>query len=119
MSQPPVRHSRPAFELGDATEFDDITNLLAADGPDTTFRDAVVATLRICVPGGRPIDYPLASGVVVLGRSSGVDIAVKHKSVSRRHLQLRIEGEQIVATDLGSTHGTFVDGQRISAPTRL
>src|SRR5512140_1094718 len=117
MSQPSFPgFSRPDIEL---SEFDDATNLLAVDDPEPTFREAIVATLRVCVAGGRSTDVPLIRGVVVLGRSPDVDIQLKHKSVSRRHLELRIEGGQIIATDLGSTAGTFVDGNRISAPTRL
>ena len=117
MSQPSFPgFSRPDLEL---SEFDDATNLLAVDDPDTTFREAIVAVLRVCVPGGRSSDFPLGAGAVVLGRSPDVDIQLKHKSVSRRHVELRIEGVQITATDLGSTAGTFVDGKRISAPTRL
>ena len=101
------------------SELDDATNLLAVDDPGATVREAIVAILRVCVAGGRSSDFPLSRGVVVLGRSPDVDIQLKHKSVSRRHLELRIEGAQITATDLESTAGTFVDGNRISAPTLL
>ncbi|MEO8551022.1 MAG: cysteine peptidase family C39 domain-containing protein, partial [Kofleriaceae bacterium] len=109
--------SRPDLEL--SSELDDATNLLAVDDPGATLQEAIVGMLRVCVAGGRSSDYPLSRGVLVLGRSPDVDIQLKHKSVSRRHLELRIEGEQIIATDLGSTAGTFVDGNRISAPTQL
>src|SRR4051812_9225754 len=109
--------SRPDIEL--SNELDDATNLLAVDDPGATIQEAIVAMLRVCVAGGPSSEFPLSRGVIVLGRSPDVDIQLKHKSVSRRHLELRIESEQITATDLGSTAGTFVDGNRISAPTQL
>ena len=39
--------------------------------------------------------------------------------VSRRHLELRITPQGVIATDLGSTNGSYVEGHRISAATLL
>ena len=35
--------------------------------------------------------------------------------ISRRHARLDYDGSQVVLTDLGSTNGTMVNGQRVSA----
>ena len=35
--------------------------------------------------------------------------------ISRRHARLDFDGAQVVLTDLGSTNGTMVNGQRVSA----
>lgn len=56
--------------------------------------------------------YPLA-GSVVFGRSIDADIAVPDKTMSRRHFAVHSEQEGCVVEDLGSTNGTFVDGERI------
>ena len=39
--------------------------------------------------------------------------------VTRRHLELRITPTGVIATDLGSTNGSFVEGHRIDAATLL
>ena len=37
--------------------------------------------------------------------------------ISRRHARIDFDGTQVVLTDLGSTNGSMVNGQRISAVT--
>ncbi len=53
------------------------------------------------------------AGRFVVGRSPDVDVPVDHPSVSRRHCELFVEGDQVQVKDLGSTHGTHVDGERV------
>lgn len=49
---------------------------------------------------------------VVLGRErSSVDVVFEHPSVSREHAALEIMGERVFLHDLGSTHGTFLNGK--------
>ena len=61
---------------------------------------------------------PLFDGEVVLGRDPTVDIVVDDPGVSRRHAALRVvrDGGDVVATvhDLGSTNGTYVNGERVA-----
>jgi serine phosphatase RsbU (regulator of sigma subunit) len=59
-----------------------------------------------------------AEGLTV-GRHPACDVVFPVAEVSRQHCRLRIEGDAILVHDLGSTNGTFVAGQRISAPMRL
>ncbi len=63
--------------------------------------------------------YSINAGSVVLGRSSGADIFVDDTGVSRRHLEIRAEDGRIYAVDLGSTNGSYVNGQRIMGRTEL
>ncbi|MDO5661941.1 MAG: DUF3662 and FHA domain-containing protein [Brachybacterium sp.] len=64
--------------------------------------------------------YMLTGPVTVVGRGGDSDIILDDTGVSRHHLELRREdGGTLVATDLGSTNGTFVDGERIRTPVRL
>lgn len=61
--------------------------------------------------------YLLTGPVTVIGRGSEADIVVDDSGVSRRHLEIRVTPAGVVATDLGSTNGTFVEGHRIDAAT--
>jgi len=54
-------------------------------------------------------------GMVVLGRDAGrVDVHLDHPAVSRRHVELTAGPAGVVARDLGSTNGVFVNGDRIA-----
>jgi pSer/pThr/pTyr-binding forkhead associated (FHA) protein len=53
-----------------------------------------------------------------IGRE-GCDITVSDPDVSRRHAKVSIDDEQLSIEDLGSTNGTFVNGERIDQPRRL
>lgn len=61
--------------------------------------------------------YLLTGPVTIIGRGSACDIVVDDSGVSRQHLELRVTPEGVIATDLGSTNGTFVEGNRITAAT--
>ena len=39
--------------------------------------------------------------------------------VSRRHVEISYDGSRLVATDLGSSNGTFLDGDRITSTVAL
>ncbi|WP_103063245.1 FhaA domain-containing protein [Actinomyces qiguomingii] len=63
--------------------------------------------------------YLLTGPVTVVGRGSEADIIVDDSGVSRRHLEIRLTQGHAIATDLGSTNGTFVEGHRVDAATLL
>lgn len=61
--------------------------------------------------------YLLTSTVTTLGRGAEADIVLDDTGVSRLHLELRRTPHGVVVTDLGSTNGSFVEGNRITAAT--
>jgi DNA-binding winged helix-turn-helix (wHTH) protein len=65
--------------------------------------------------------FALADGDTIIGRDPRCQVWLDHSGVSRRHAQIRIghESDRPMLTDLGSTNGTFVRGERVEAPTPL
>jgi len=59
-------------------------------------------------------EFPLPpNGEVVIGRSSELDMVLVEDMVSRRHAKISVSGEQIYLQDLGSTNGSFVNGEKV------
>ena len=60
------------------------------------------------------VRWPVRRDRVVIGRGEGCDIVVPDPSISRRHLEVRITGDdRVIIRDLGSTNGTWLEEQRI------
>ena len=64
-------------------------------------------------------EFELSAPEIVVGRESGVDILLSTPAVSRRHARLIRQGASYAIEDLGSSNGTFVNGQRIEIITVL
>jgi pSer/pThr/pTyr-binding forkhead associated (FHA) protein len=71
------------------------------------------ALLLLETPDGvHPI--PLETTLLTLGRGLNNDIVLEDTRVSRHHAQLRYRTRHFWITDLGSTNGTFVNGEAVS-----
>jgi len=69
-------------------------------------RDQLVVVLGGQIVQTLTIDKPSLR----IGRLPDNDVILNHPEVSRRHAELRRDPQGYVLTDLGSTHGTSVDG---------
>jgi DNA-binding NtrC family response regulator len=49
---------------------------------------------------------------VSFGSSPSCDLVLTDKTVSRKHLQAELHGDEVVMVDCGSTNGTFIQGSR-------
>ncbi len=59
-------------------------------------------------------EFPLPDeGEIVIGRSSELDMVLVEDMVSRRHAKIFVEGGDIFLEDLGSTNGSFVNGEKV------
>ena len=77
-------------------------------------------TLTVQTGGGRGTIYDLPIEDVVIGRDSSSYVSVSDGKVSSKHLKLIYEGNGVwSALDLGSTNGTYVNGQHVSGQVRL
>jgi len=64
--------------------------------------------------------HPLPAGVFRIGRAAGNDLTIATNAhLSRIHAQIAWDGRGYRLSDLGSKNGTFLNGERITAPVRL
>lgn len=50
----------------------------------------------------------------IIGRDPNVDIVLQGGHISRKHAELSLRGDQLWLTDLNSSNGTYVNGERIT-----
>ena len=59
-------------------------------------------------------EFPLKGDKqLIIGRSSELDIVLVEDMVSRKHAKITLSGGKITIEDLGSTNGTFVNGEKV------
>ncbi|MCP4443834.1 MAG: DUF4388 domain-containing protein [Myxococcales bacterium] len=60
-------------------------------------------------------EFPLRKDrEIIIGRSSDLDMVLVEDMVSRRHAKIATTDTEITISDMGSTNGTFVNGEKIS-----
>jgi Protein of unknown function (DUF3662)/FHA domain len=74
-------------------------------------RPGVKHVLVVDGPGTR---HELSKGRNVIGRGTEADIRLPDTGVSRKHVDVVLDGGAAIAEDLGSTNGTLVNGRRIT-----
>ena len=62
---------------------------------------------------GERRSFSLPRDVTVFGRREDCDLRIPLGEVSRKHCRLIADGEGLKIEDLGSSNGTFVNGQRV------
>ncbi|KAB8145084.1 DUF2662 domain-containing protein [Chloroflexia bacterium SDU3-3] len=63
--------------------------------------------------GGGKQSIPLESTMLTIGRGLNNDIILEDTRVSRHHAQLRYRSRRFWVADIGSTNGTFVNGEAV------
>ncbi len=63
--------------------------------------------------------FTLEGDQLNIGRDSTNEITINDAEISRHHARLTFQGGKYVLEDLGSTNGTFVNGQRLAGPRVL
>ena len=60
--------------------------------------------------------FELSKNEIYIGRDINNDIVINDSEVSRKHARLILQAGGFVLEDMGSTNGTFVNGQRLMGP---
>ncbi|MEW6755686.1 MAG: FHA domain-containing protein [Candidatus Latescibacterota bacterium] len=73
----------------------------------------------IILDEAHPREYLLAGVERCIGRDPGNDVVVDDLEMSGRHARITFRDEAFWLEDLGSTNGTYANGRRLGAVTRL
>jgi CheY-like chemotaxis protein len=73
-----------------------------------------MARLIVITQGVPASAHELGEGWATVGRADGNTFQIIEPSISGRHCEVRLRGEELVVRDLLSTNGTFANGQKIT-----
>ena len=65
------------------------------------------------------MELPLGTEPLTIGRSSESSVVIRDEYTSTHHARLLLWDEEWVLQDLDSTNGTFLDGARVTVPTKV
>ena len=96
----PKKNVEPKTELLKVDEVPDVISLrrcqlIVIDGPDK----------------GKKI--LLNKSVIKIGKSDASNFMLTDKTISRKHLEIRYKDDSFLLKDVGSTNGTFLNGNRV------
>lgn len=82
--------------------------------------DAVMQVVLVMFrAGGDRRSFSVTRDITVIGRREDCDLRIPVSEVSRKHCRIIREGATIRAEDLGSSNGTFHNGQRIAGSATI
>lgn len=86
--------------------------------PQSSPEDASGAVAWAHCPPMQPVPITPQAPLIRIGRVGG-QIVLPHKEVSRRHAAIRLEGDQLLLNDLGSSNGTYLNHLLLRAPATV
>lgn len=99
-------------EMTNAQSGESTQVMQVAGAQATPARKGYAMLLLQASDGPQPI--PVESTTMTIGRGLSNDIILEDTRVSRHHAQLRYKSRRFWITDLGSTNGTTVNGERVN-----
>lgn len=79
--------------------------------------DPIGILIELSAPGATTLRVVVSQPLVV-GRE-GTGLRIPDAKVSRRHIEVRPDGDGVMVTDLGSTNGTYLNGTRMTGQGRV
>ena len=120
-----VARPEVVFETDEAMKRGDLivgAELSEAPGPQTAERPAAMSApaagpaARLILQGSNE-EWSLQGERAVIGRMSGSEIEIQDPGASRRHAEIRRDGNEYLVVDLGSTNGTLLNNSPVSEST--
>jgi len=72
------------------------------------------ATFTRDLPEALALPYEIGVGEITIGRSAACNVVAESSAVSKLHARIRRTAEELILEDLGSSNGTFVNGERVT-----
>jgi pilus assembly protein CpaF len=73
--------------------------------------------IQVMEKNGAPRELVFDKKIVTIGRSARNDVILPRNNVSKNHVTIELSKDRCIVTDMGSTNGTFINGQRVQKPT--
>jgi hypothetical protein len=90
----------------------------AASGPQMA--TAQTASRLVITSGPKAgTEFPLATEPITIGRSSDSSVVIRDDYTSTHHARLMLWHDDWMLQDLDSTNGTFLNGKRVTVPTKV
>lgn len=102
---------RTIYDAEDATVLEEGTEM---DEDRTLFYEEPEAKLVVIKSETLEGEITLEEEETVFGRDGEADVAIEDKRISRQHCKIWLDGTEYKITDLGSSNGTFVNGQKVT-----
>lgn len=116
--RPEARTPEPEPETSDPDDSQATQFYTKLDGIDMFGTDQFHC-LEIAEEGGEGQRFVVSPIGLKIGRSPPADIVLADPRVSRSHCTVELAGEELKVTDLDSTNGTYVDGERVEGVAML
>lgn len=94
----------------------DKTKMVSDDGSGTIIEGEIHGTVSVFIKGEDKGTFNITSSpTTIVGRdANSATVIIKNEIVSKNHLKIIPKGDQFYLIDLGSTNGTFVNGEKIT-----
>jgi pSer/pThr/pTyr-binding forkhead associated (FHA) protein len=76
-----------------------------------------MSKIIVSFKGATIAEYDVRPGEMIIGRKSSADVQIDSLAVSGSHAKISTQGDTTTIEDLGSTNGSFIDGQKITSHT--
>lgn len=115
---PALRPGEAEVEAAFSPAQDALVGVDRGEGGTRVFEVPVVRSPDVVIevqePGRAARQVPVSGAPIRIGRAPECEIVLRDSGVSRRHARLFARDGVLVLTDLGSTNGTLVNGNRIT-----